>query len=220
MTSTTQTIKFNVGGTHNEVSKSLLENFKDSMLERSASKVWNEGGDEVFIEGNGHRFQYVLDFMRHGKVTLPSSETINAFFTEMKYYGMNCNLEKVKNSGDESFPKLVSKVTKVLDSLATDKYAAMLTHNIMSQYCSDINAQGFHRGEFHIRYCKNLTHFNDVLDDENQFLYKYLHNDLSDFQDITTKVNALIIDFGLEITGITRNSKKKEVYLVIVPIDH
>lgn len=75
MTSTTQTIKFNVGGTHYEVSKSLLENFKDSMLERSASKVWNEGGNEVFIEGNGHRFQYVLDFMRHEKVTLPSSES-------------------------------------------------------------------------------------------------------------------------------------------------
>ncbi|GFH56358.1 K_tetra-domain-containing protein [Chaetoceros tenuissimus] len=84
----TQIVKFNVGGTRYEVSRSLLEDFPQTLLERSASKVWNEGGDEVFIEGNGHRFQYVLDFMRYGKITLPSSESHDAFFTEMEYYGL------------------------------------------------------------------------------------------------------------------------------------
>ena len=49
----TQTIKFNVGGTRYEVYRSLLEAFPQTLLERSASKVWNEGGDEIFIEGNG-----------------------------------------------------------------------------------------------------------------------------------------------------------------------
>ncbi|GFH56364.1 POZ domain-containing protein [Chaetoceros tenuissimus] len=88
MTSTAQTIKFNVGGTHYEVSKVLLDRFRGSMLQREASRVWNEGADEVFIEGNGHRFQYVLDFMRYRKVTLPSSERNDVFVTEMEYYGL------------------------------------------------------------------------------------------------------------------------------------
>ena len=91
----TQTIKFNVGGTRYEVSRSLLEDFPQTLLERSASKVWNEGGDEVFIEGNGHRFQYVLDFMRYGKITLPTSEIFESrdvFLTEMEYYGLTSYL--------------------------------------------------------------------------------------------------------------------------------
>ena len=88
----TQIIKFNVGGTRYEVSRTLLEDFPQTLLERSASKVWNEGGDEVFIEGNGHRFQYVLDFMRYGKITLPSSENHDAFFTEIEYYGLTSYL--------------------------------------------------------------------------------------------------------------------------------
>ncbi|GFH56363.1 K_tetra-domain-containing protein [Chaetoceros tenuissimus] len=89
----TQTIKFNVGGTRYEVSRSLIEAFPQTLLERSASKVWNEGGDdEIFIEGNGHRFQYVLDFMRYGKITLPSSESNDVFFTEMEYYGLTSYL--------------------------------------------------------------------------------------------------------------------------------
>ena len=70
----------------------MLKDFPQTLLERSASKVWNEGGDEVFIEGNGHRFQYVLDFMRYGKITLPSSENHDAFFTEMEYYGLTSYL--------------------------------------------------------------------------------------------------------------------------------
>ena len=88
----TQTIKFNVGGTRYEVSRSLLEAFPQTLLERSASKVWNEGGDEIFIEGNGNRFQYVLDFMRYGKITLPSYESHDAFLIEMEYYGLTSYL--------------------------------------------------------------------------------------------------------------------------------
>ncbi|GFH56362.1 hypothetical protein CTEN210_12838 [Chaetoceros tenuissimus] len=137
MTSTARTIKFNVGGTHYEVSKSLLENLKGSMLERSASKVWNEGGNEEFIEGNGHRFQYVLDFMRHGKITLPNSDSSDAFLTEMEYYGIECNIERVNKCGDISLSHLMSKITNILSSLEYDKYAAMITHNIMSRYCEE-----------------------------------------------------------------------------------
>lgn len=48
------TIKFNVGGT-----RSLSTNIRNE-----------GGGHHIFIVGNGHRFQYVLEFMRYGKITV------------------------------------------------------------------------------------------------------------------------------------------------------
>ena len=206
MTSTAQTIKFNVGGTHYEVSKSLLDNFEGSMLERSASKVWNEGGDEVFIEGNGHRFQYVLDFMRHGKVTLPSSETIDAFFTEMKYYGMNCNLENVLKCGDDSIPNLFSKLTEAIDLLEVDKFVTLIAHNILKKYC-DVNISSGKK-PLVVTYqkssiCKNSSSLSDVNIDDYQ-VYTYLEK-LNcpmygeGYENITAKVNAMLMSIGLKV---------------------
>ena len=74
-------IKFNVGGTRYEVSQSLLDRFPESMLARICSETWQEGvtsedtdgKGEIFIDRNGERFQYVLDYMRDDFVLLPLS---------------------------------------------------------------------------------------------------------------------------------------------------
>lgn len=183
MASTTQTIKFNVGGTHYEVSKSLLENFKDSMLERSASKVWNEGGNEVFIEGNGHRFQYVLDFMRHEKVTLPSSESIEAFLTEMKYYGIACDLEHVLKCADNFFPSL--RVVTV------DKFATLIAHDVLKKYFEISINSDKDRLVFYYESKSKSDHEKQV--------YSYLKKLNAGYGDISAKVNALLMGFGLKV---------------------
>ena len=107
----------------------MLQDFPQTLLERSASKVWNEGGDEVFIEGNGHRFQYTLDFMRHGKVTLPHSESSDAFLTEMEYYGIACNEEQVFENEKVS----VSNITEILQSMKTATFSNLIAIDIIEK---------------------------------------------------------------------------------------
>ena len=102
----TETIKFNIGGTRYEVSRSLLEQHPDTMMARMASKDWQAGdnikGDssssakstkekeeeDLFIERDGERFKYVLDYMRDGKVHLPAfGIPKDAFLSDLEYYG-------------------------------------------------------------------------------------------------------------------------------------
>ncbi|GFH59743.1 POZ domain-containing protein [Chaetoceros tenuissimus] len=102
MSTTHTTITLNVGGTTYQVSKTLLEKFPGSLLERCASNTWNKGGEEVFIEGDGTRFRQVLDYMRHGEVTLPRGESTPSFLKELEYYGIEYDEDKIMNR-DEMF---------------------------------------------------------------------------------------------------------------------
>ena len=95
--------KLNIGGTKYEVSDSLLEQFPDSILRRITSDSWNEKNQddadtdnddssedpEIFIERNGSRFQFVLDYMRDGKVALPMSIPRAQLIADMEYFGID-----------------------------------------------------------------------------------------------------------------------------------
>ena len=86
-------VRFNVGGTKYDVARSLLDQYPDSMLARIASDRWKQGStdpanDEIFLERDGNRFQYVLDYMRDAKVELPLSIPRGQFITDMEYYGL------------------------------------------------------------------------------------------------------------------------------------
>jgi K+ channel tetramerisation domain. len=84
-------VTFNVGGTRYQVSRSLLDQFPNSMLSKSASEQWQKDpkSDEIFIERNGVRFQYVLDYMRDGKVDVPLSQTKASILAELDYFGID-----------------------------------------------------------------------------------------------------------------------------------
>jgi hypothetical protein len=94
-----KTVRFNVGGTMYEVSRSLLEQHGDNMLARMASERWQREGhnsssstdEPLFIERNGERFQYVLDYMRDGgSVYLPFlAVSKDALLKELEYYGID-----------------------------------------------------------------------------------------------------------------------------------
>jgi hypothetical protein len=85
---TGKVIRLNVGGTRYEVSRSLIELHPDTMLARMISEEWSSGNDqEVFIDRNGPRFQYVLDYMRDQKATLAMNVTKESILTELEYFG-------------------------------------------------------------------------------------------------------------------------------------
>ena len=66
--SATNTIKFNVGGKHFEVSRDLMEMHSETMLGKLVSEAWQQDPEEsVFIDRNGDTFAYVLDYLRYGR---------------------------------------------------------------------------------------------------------------------------------------------------------
>jgi len=107
----------NVGGTRYEVSDSLLDQFQDSMLRKITSDAWNnhvysDDGDEakasldlnnnknndnkeIFIERDGGRFKFVLDYMRDGQVFLPLSVPRSQIVSDMEYYGIDFDETKI-----------------------------------------------------------------------------------------------------------------------------
>jgi BTB/POZ domain len=89
-------VRFNIGGTKYEVSRSVIDNFPDSMLSKICSDTWNNNGDvvdgdegELFIERDGERFRYVLDYMRDGSVHLPLSIPRGQLVMDLEYYGID-----------------------------------------------------------------------------------------------------------------------------------
>lgn len=82
-----ETVSFNVGGRIFQVRRSLLEGFPNTVLARSVSKEWHEGGEPIFIDRDADRFRYCLDFMRDGQVQLMHPESPEALLKELEYYG-------------------------------------------------------------------------------------------------------------------------------------
>lgn len=87
------TVRFNVGGIFYELARSTLTLHPNTMLARLVDKVWAQDdpdpNDAHFIDRNGDRFQYVLDYMRDGEVNLPMTVSKKAFLKEMEYYGFD-----------------------------------------------------------------------------------------------------------------------------------
>ena len=92
----TQTITFNIGGQRYEISRSLLDQFPETMLTKSASEEWlKDESEEIFIERDGSTFRHVLSYMRDGKVVLPVTEPKKSFVDELTYYGLEMRDEDI-----------------------------------------------------------------------------------------------------------------------------
>ena len=157
--SSSRIVRFNVGGTRYDVSRSLLEQHPDTMLARMVSTTWLQQQEEeqtpettkkqrldddnktdddgkadddgvrkndgaLFIERNGERFQYCLDYMRDGgEVELPPTVSRNGFLQDLVYYGFErIDPSKITVMGsirmiDASFERLRSFHTEFREEL-------------------------------------------------------------------------------------------------------
>ena len=92
----TQTITFNIGGQRYEISRSLLDQFPETMLTKSASETGlKDESEEIFIERDGYSFSHVLSYMRDSKVVLPVTERKKSFVDELTYYGLEMRDEDI-----------------------------------------------------------------------------------------------------------------------------
>lgn len=82
------TVQFDVGGTVYKVQRSLIESYPNTMMAQVIAKTWQLNPKaSFFIDRNGDRFQYVLDFMRDGEVHLPLSVPRASFLKDLEYFG-------------------------------------------------------------------------------------------------------------------------------------
>ena len=107
-TKNTNTVIFDVGGTKYKVSRSLLSNHPNTMLARSASNQRKEDPEsDIFIERDGERFKYCLDYLRDGRVILPTTVPKAAVMMDLKYIGVeNVEEDAIETYGAEYLKEL------------------------------------------------------------------------------------------------------------------
>lgn len=114
-----QRVKLNVGGCAFETSLSTLQRYPDSMLGtmfsgRAGIVVPVDEDGFVFIDRSGSQFGVILDFLRTGKVRLPSGATARAELAdEADYYLLRSHMEGAPGWRQEDAPKCVVVCTEV-----------------------------------------------------------------------------------------------------------
>ena len=130
------TIRLNVGGTSYEVSRSTIEQYPDTMLARMVSEAWSsdDGSDKdkkaLFIDRDGERFRYVLDYMRDGSdVSLPVLVSKEGFLKDLEYFGFeNVNPTNVFSSSN------YAQIVKKMNALDDDHGFALLAHYCFTRF--------------------------------------------------------------------------------------
>jgi len=95
------TVIFNVGGKKFEISRKLLSKNPNTMLSRSAeARSQIDSNAEIFIENNGERFQFCLDYLRSGRVSIPYTVSKEDLLNDLDFYGIE-NIDKAAIVHDE-----------------------------------------------------------------------------------------------------------------------
>ena len=88
MSANNETVRFMVGGRYHVISKALIEKHQDTMLARLVlDDLQANPTATIFINRDGEMFQYVIDFLRFGRVSLPWSVSREMFLHELDYFG-------------------------------------------------------------------------------------------------------------------------------------
>ena len=204
MSSSSNTIvKLNIGGTLYEVSRSLINSFSDSMLCSIVSNKWKEGSEEqIFIERDGHRFRYVLDYMRDGNVNLPRGECTKSLFTELDYFGIEYDSNKISSNDSLNLFEVTRSYRAYLEKFENMKYAharshieILITIDIINKALEKVDLRSTNI-EFKIQYEED-SEFT-----ESNLICKFLLYGLPDkksCEHIFTRINGHILDLGLKI---------------------
>lgn len=90
----TKIVHFNVGGMRYDVAEDTLMKYEDTMLAKMVSEKWHKenGQEPLFIDSNGERFQYILDWYRNGRIDLPKTISVDAIRNEASFFGLPENV--------------------------------------------------------------------------------------------------------------------------------
>mmetsp|Transcript_13460 Transcript_13460/g.28554 ORF Transcript_13460/g.28554 Transcript_13460/m.28554 type:complete len:202 (+) Transcript_13460:102-707(+) len=100
------TVRFNVGGRHFEVSRALVDEHSNTVLGKLVSDTWNgDPAKAVFIDRSGDIFAHILEYIRYGSIELPITVPRSMFDRELDYYGITS--VKTRISGQNFLPNII-----------------------------------------------------------------------------------------------------------------
>ena len=112
-----RTVHFNVGGQLYQVARSLLELYPSTMLYSAAAERWQtDPNATIFIQGNGERFQYCLDYMLRQRVHLPLTIPKAAVLADLDYYGFP-DVDPLHVTGNSVIDEVMDQITEVNEKL-------------------------------------------------------------------------------------------------------
>jgi hypothetical protein len=128
-----ETVKFNVGGKHFEVSRALIDEHPDTMLAKMISEAWEKKNDEdtpLFIDRDGDIFSHVLNYLRYGSIDLPLCVPETMFQRELDYYGITPQDGTIKSMSFREFTAACKEQQKQ-SKAKLDQSQAELDHHTM-----------------------------------------------------------------------------------------
>jgi hypothetical protein len=136
-------VTFNVGGQIYEISRDIVMSHPDTMLARIASETWQKDPTAtIFINGDGERFRYVLDYLRTGSISLPITVSKPAILQDLEYYGFenidpnnidgwgNASVEAIAHIGKKKVKKdeLLKEISAKIEALKLDAIFVSIAH--------------------------------------------------------------------------------------------
>ena len=141
------TVKFNVGGKAFETARSLFRQHEDAMLARLVSDTWQADPTKpVFIDRSGTMFEFVLEYLRYGSITLPISVSKDMFLRDLDFYGILPRKGTVKTSSEAWAAQVKDRHDKSRD-LETERQHIELINSIdiLANHCASQYVLGFSR---------------------------------------------------------------------------
>jgi hypothetical protein len=134
-------VKFNVGGQKFDCARSLLSLYPDTMIAKSASDQWQiDSKSEIFLERDGTLFQFVLCYLRDGKVMLPLTTAKRALLDELSYYGVEVVDEHTIDDGKmqgvtatNAFHESICYMTKIANEARKAHVKAQMMANAIAK---------------------------------------------------------------------------------------
>eukprot|EP00956_Cyclotella_meneghiniana_P011775 scaffold16542_cov74-Cyclotella_meneghiniana.AAC.2 len=130
------TIKFNVGGRHFEVSRQLVEQNPYTMLAKMISETWETDDPDkpLFIDRDGEKFAHVLDYLRYGSIELPESIPESMFKRELDYYGIIANDGSVVQWKKKTLGEIMTDVKCQVAKAEENEHILALAVECLSRY--------------------------------------------------------------------------------------
>ncbi|GFH55505.1 hypothetical protein CTEN210_11981 [Chaetoceros tenuissimus] len=136
-----ETVKINVGGRRFEVSRALLKAHPNNSIlfflndeeeEDVSSQGYDQDGDaEVSFDRDGDMFQYILQYMKDGKVSLPSTVAVDSFIKEMEHYNLEYDKDNIKSETNEDHAEKgdLDSLKESLESMREEEEEAHLVYH-------------------------------------------------------------------------------------------
>ena len=147
-------VTFNVGGRKYDVSSSLLSQYPKSMLAIKALKLNQYDYQKtIYIERDGERFGYCLDYLRDQKCNLPLTISRDSLLADLRYYGIEVKDKKtIKYTVVDLEPRIVAEssnsfgmikdLNEQIESKRRDVKVQILTLLLLKEYMTGTERDG------------------------------------------------------------------------------